>query len=268
MALGRLRKKSTNHQDVQLASPGGDVIEAMTMGRLLRSSAARTETHCKKSDEVCCLSACALVYYGGAAWRKTDMLGVHRPSRIDAANIEYEEVRKSTADADTLVSAYLKEMEVPHAVVEAMMETPPERITVVFIDHRPTAHADVDDDVDDGPAYPASIHDWLYAKCKKESDVSWCMNSENGAPETAPAQFTWFAYLTTDQVEAMVTDWKVLRKFGTIRQEAINNELEIRELERDREHIDRMTVDELRKYARGHTTNNFGKLGRHWQKAI
>ena len=47
----------------------------------------------------------------------------------------------------------------------------------------------------------------------------------------------------------MVKDWKGLRKFGTIRQEAINNELEIRELERDREHIDRMTVDELRKYA-------------------
>ena len=116
----------------------------MTMGRLLRSSAARTETHCKKSDEVCCLSACALVYYGGAAWRKTDMLGVHRPSRIDAANIEYDEVKKSTADADTLVSAYLKEMEVPQPVVEAMMETPPERITVVFIDHKPTAHADAD----------------------------------------------------------------------------------------------------------------------------
>lgn len=101
------------------------------------------------------------------------MLGVHRPSRIDAANIEYDEVKKSTADADALVSAYLKEMEVPHAIAEAMMETPPERITVVFIDHKPIAHADVDADVDDGLAYPASIHDWLYAKSKKESDVSW-----------------------------------------------------------------------------------------------
>jgi hypothetical protein len=75
-----------------LQSPGGNLLEAMTMGRLLRASFASIETKRSKcggpNQAVCCASACALVYLGAARRKPGDLLGLHRPTLEDLGEKE------------------------------------------------------------------------------------------------------------------------------------------------------------------------------------
>jgi len=124
-----------------LSSSGGDVGDALKIGRLLRQYLITAEAPQRLSDgrsvfhpeyqvkhrvgdpHATCASACALVWFG--APDRTGTVGLHRPrindpgfkqlSPTDAVNV----YRQALSN----IRRYLEEMETPRSVVEAMVAT-------------------------------------------------------------------------------------------------------------------------------------------------
>jgi hypothetical protein len=157
-----------------LASPGGDVDEALKIGRLFRKYLIITAAPdslriadgnvtnddvphlseglrdlCRGSD-CTCASACALIWMGGVV--RSGMVGLHRPRTTDPMFRGLPPADASTAYRRVLekIAAYLNEMEVPKSIVETMVATSSGDIRWV------TA-IDVDD--------PPSIAEWAEASC-------------------------------------------------------------------------------------------------------
>jgi hypothetical protein len=204
-------------------------LESMTMGRLLRLNYASIETQgsgkvCGAPGQaVCCASACALVYLGSAKWKRTDRLGLHRPTLQDLGEQDYERARDALQNASVLIREYLKEMEVSSVFFDAMMRASPEEIVVL-----PVARN-----------YPPSMEDWLTSKCKStspqlmsnEEDRDFCMSSEFSSsfdplqpPYDEARRFSWYSYKSKSELKSMSQDDAI----GPIRQVAIEAELERR----------------------------------------
>jgi hypothetical protein len=142
--------------NIYLQSPGGDVIEAIKIGRLLRkyyidvlspyhvssdnyhllenpsdaeSKNDLTHFHNKILSEICkgegciCASACALIFFG--APMRSGSVGLHRPIIDDPAfkALSPTEAESVYKPALTAISLYLEEMEVPKEFVEVMIAT-------------------------------------------------------------------------------------------------------------------------------------------------
>jgi hypothetical protein len=152
-----------------LASPGGDVAEAIKIGRLFRkylitaSAPIRIpvpgggETFAAISDEVecesgrcICASACALIWFG--AVNRHGSVGLHRPRTDDPAF----KALGPTAGADAYrrvlnsIRQYMDEMEVPKPMIEAMVAT---------------SSADIKWVDDDDLRRPPSLAEWEDATC-------------------------------------------------------------------------------------------------------
>ncbi len=124
---------------VFLTSPGGDVYQAIEIGRLLRSYSIKAEapTHSDdgnneleifgfnicKGPECICASACALIWFG--APERVGAVGLHRPRNLnpsfgDLTSIEAEHTYKKDL---RLIVQYLEEMEVSQTFIEALRST-------------------------------------------------------------------------------------------------------------------------------------------------
>ena len=123
--------------DIKLKSPGGDVVEAISIGQFLRKyliSAHAGADRClrfvrlddgattppcppAKEDQLCA-SACALIWIG--APQRSGKVGVHRPRITDSEfkDLPYSEAQKVYSEAITLVTKYLEEMEAPREFIE------------------------------------------------------------------------------------------------------------------------------------------------------
>jgi hypothetical protein len=152
-----------------LVSPGGDVDEALKIGRLFRKHLLFANAPQRKSDgsiwiyeldrtapcrgqNCTCASACALIWFG--AVERAGIVGLHRPYIDDPmfaglppaeASIRYRQL------LDSVVS-YLNEMEVPKSIIESMTATSSGDIRWV-------------DSIDEGLTWPASIAEWVGASC-------------------------------------------------------------------------------------------------------
>jgi hypothetical protein len=179
-----------------LASPGGDVDEALKIGRLFRkyliATLAPANEHigatglvhddlpflsagsrdlCRGQDCICA-SACALIWMGGVM--RSGTVGLHRP-RIDDplyrglppanASIAY---RRLLGD----VAAYLDEMEVPKPIIESMVAT--SSGDILWVNSR-----------DDRLEQPPSVAEWTDASCG--SDANW--NTDEVTREVAVKGF-------------------------------------------------------------------------------
>lgn len=125
----------------QLNSLGGDVEEAMTIGRLFRRYlieayapekifgvstlfwADKASCVDNSESECVCASACALIWFG--AVRREGRVGLHRPRITSSAfsNAVPEEAENYYKHELKHVSKYLEEMEVPGTVIEKMLST-------------------------------------------------------------------------------------------------------------------------------------------------
>jgi hypothetical protein len=134
---------------VFLASPGGNVAEAMRMGRLIRALRLTTdvpsgppsgipkygESLIKPNHLVnprayyLCASACFFVYVAGIyrnlSW--VGRLGIHRPSQLqsNARALSNDEVLQSNWFVREVVKNYLKEMSVPDKYVDLIFSVAP-----------------------------------------------------------------------------------------------------------------------------------------------
>lgn len=141
-----LSQKRPFLRGVRLNSPGGDVTEAMKIGRLLRryliqvwapdyfpgdglpslltfGSEGKLAYLCK--GETCtCASACALTWFGGI--QRNGRVGLHRPRPSDLASFSQlspEEASKRYIRQTSEIRTYLAEMEAPANVIEAILST-------------------------------------------------------------------------------------------------------------------------------------------------
>jgi hypothetical protein len=120
---------------VSLDSEGGDVAAAMEIGRMFRK--ARVNTIVGKGDK--CLSACIFLLAGSV--KRTyvgDAVGIHRPYSADTEAITFEAMQQRTTNLGNLASRFLKEMNIPSTLYDAMTQVPPEQIKIlddIELDH-------------------------------------------------------------------------------------------------------------------------------------
>lgn len=106
---------------VILDSPGGDILEGMAVGRVLRSRQISTMV---TIDSVCA-SACVLILAGGVKRIPAGRVIVHSfysPALLGTNDFANAEKRFSAIEEK--VRVYLKEMRVSNALLEEMMRVP------------------------------------------------------------------------------------------------------------------------------------------------
>jgi hypothetical protein len=170
-------------EEIYLASPGGDVAEAMKIGRLVRAlgwttiaptrfdnSAVGVEAkgreinlfHLKDpKTNYMCASACFLVFVGGIS--KEDLgvgwplIGIHRPY-LSAEQLKELTGSQAIATANlsrAVIEKYLKEMDVPTKYIDQMFSVPKDQILWLTEDNWHT----------DFSGFIPSLRDWVDAKC-------------------------------------------------------------------------------------------------------
>lgn len=137
---------------LSLASPGGDLAEAMKIGRLVRmlklitNVPSRIGLHYKlgianehkvknQRANYMCASACFFIFVAGVkrtddAWSSDPILGIHRPylSDSDLRMLSGDQAITSTNRLRSVVENYLKEMGIPAKYADAMFAVPKDEI--------------------------------------------------------------------------------------------------------------------------------------------
>jgi len=170
-------------REIYLASPGGDLAEAMKIGRLVRSLNLETDVpgeypskfmenhmHILKEPKVdyMCVSACFFVYVAGIK-RSVDspfgraLLGIHRPylSDSDLQAATSDEAIASANRTRAIVESYLKEMGVPAKYADEMFAISKDNIRWISPDE---VRADFN-------GFIPELRDWVNARCDKRSDT-------------------------------------------------------------------------------------------------
>jgi len=146
-----MRQSSEIIREVKLASNGGDVVEAMKIGEIIRdlfcttmaphnykygitcsmhSSNLEDKAHVEHINRNCnCASACFLIWAAGVN-RRGDVLGLHRPrfSKDYFKGLSAEEAKDKYRDLSNGVRAYLQKMDIPNHIIEKMFEYSSEEI--------------------------------------------------------------------------------------------------------------------------------------------
>jgi len=165
-----------------LASPGGNLFEAMKIGRLVRK--LRLETHLPSdlpppdrqraeatlknaNANYGCLSACFFIFVAGADRESggVPILGIHRPSFLgdDLNNSHRMSGNQAAASAGQLrmvVGDYLKEMGVPTKYADLMFAVPNDRLRFIG----------GNDFAKDLAGYIPELRAWLDVKCNNLTD--------------------------------------------------------------------------------------------------
>ena len=236
-AMNYLRKGPIMTPRITLISPGGNLYEAMTMGRILRSryvaaEASLTDSNaallgvspCGKADQpLCCASACAVAYFGAVRWKGEDVIGLHRPSLADIAVTDYMQHNDKMSVVRRHVEIYAEEVEWPAGALQAMYETPPGEVARFRI--RPTSTKLSD-------AYPTSVQDWIWHNCRRNqyNDIDFCADTLDPSEEEKDRiarRIKWFAHKSTSQLREMID---LVGIIGPLQREAAREELERRHI--------------------------------------
>jgi hypothetical protein len=155
--------------EIRLNSPGGSVLEALNIGRLLRKYLITTTAYVpsweKQPDQavpqytqdLVCASACALIWFGGV--ERMGHVGLHRP-RIDDPDFANRPPDEATALYRRVLSeieGYLVEMEIPRPTIDIMLAT--SSADVRWVDAKT-----------DGLSRPPSYAEWEDASCRENAN--------------------------------------------------------------------------------------------------
>ncbi len=144
--------------EIYLASPGGDLNEAMKIGLLVRAlklwtvvpskaltnqkhdlAVARRDLKDPKTDYMCA-SACFFIFVAGIHRSSDDLgpaiLGIHRPflAANDLSRLNIDQTTAADDRARTTVENYLKQMGVPSKYAENMYSVPKNKIQWIRYD--------------------------------------------------------------------------------------------------------------------------------------
>ena len=184
-----------NAFQIYLASPGGDLAEAMKIGllvRLLKLStvvpgkpltnqalelAAAEHGLANPKANYVCASACFFIFVAGVHRSQDDrgpaLLGIHRPSLTadTLKRLSADQAIAANGQSRTLVENYLKAMGVPAKYAEMMYSDPGRRIRWIRNDE---FEADLD-------GFIPQLRDWIDARCDKRSDIE---NNDRQTPKS------------------------------------------------------------------------------------
>ena len=112
-----------SNQDVELDSPGGNLLEAFKMALMLKSMLAVVSV----PKESVCASSCFLLFLGAPerSVKGVKQIGIHRPffDRKYFASLSATDAEKKTQELLTAVNAFLEENATPRYLIERMNKT-------------------------------------------------------------------------------------------------------------------------------------------------
>ena len=142
-----LREEKITVNMLLLASIGGDVIEAMQIGTIVRESFIPTQAPFAldsgftyneypsglKEDDCDCSSACFLIWVAGV-YRMGDVLGIHRPYFLgrNVEELSTTEAQKEHVQMYERIRSYLENMDVPEHIINKMFNTRSDEI--IYLD--------------------------------------------------------------------------------------------------------------------------------------
>ena len=163
-----------------VASPGGNVFEALKIGTLIRALRLSTDAPSGPATGVRrfgqsvivpanlvnprmnyqCASACFFIYVAGVyrslPW--VGRLGIHRPIQLEsnAAKLDVDQTINITWQVRALIKKYLEEMNVPDKYVDLMYAVPHNEVRWV-------TQSEFDSDI---AGFVPDAKQWLAAKCQ------------------------------------------------------------------------------------------------------
>jgi hypothetical protein len=175
-------------KSIYLASPGGNVSEAVKIGRLVRTLKMETiipgydpsikdlliPSYMKKVNDMCA-SACFLIFVAGihrikylTIENETTLLGIHRPflTDDDLMSRSADDAIDSATRLRSFIENYLKEMDVPSKYVELMYSVPKDEIRWVT---GPEFKLDLE-------GFIPELKDWVNAQCIKQAQIDKIIN--------------------------------------------------------------------------------------------
>ena len=152
---------------IWLASPGGDLFEAMRIGTLVRRMKLSVSApdanqeiwsnkiRVKEPKNNVCASACFFIYAAGAE-RSGEILGIHRPRMTEEGlkSVSMDQAASGLLSASEVASAYLRKMGIPYSIIDRMNSTKPNDIQWLG-----------EEDVESLSGYIPEYQDWLDAQC-------------------------------------------------------------------------------------------------------
>lgn len=164
-----VKKHGSIPENIFLNSRGGDVIEAMKIGRFARRALLVTGVIRLKDDcqSGCyCYSACMFIYLA-CAGRKPDFdvsYGIHRPhfDKSYFSGLSAREAELKYNDLEKSVRKYLEEMNVPQLFIDRIFSIPSDSLKVLDVEQLIAISGD-------SPAY----REWIIAKCDPLSKAEW-----------------------------------------------------------------------------------------------
>jgi hypothetical protein len=186
--------------EIYLASPGGDLAEAMKIGLLVRSlkwgtsipsksitpeiskmEAARNGV--KNFNNNMCASACFFVFVAGierglAPWEP--ILGIHRPylSESDLKALSSENAIATANRIRVTIENYFREMSVPAKYLDQMFSIPKDEVRWI-------SEKEYEADFE---GFIPELRDWVDARCDNRTDVEKKISKE--LKHKAPAKYT------------------------------------------------------------------------------
>tara|TARA_R110001592_G_scaffold215036_1_gene468375 strand:+ start:867 stop:1694 length:828 start_codon:yes stop_codon:yes gene_type:complete len=138
-----------------IESPGGDLAEAMQIGRIIRDSHVPVWT----GEE--CSSACVFIYVSGVERLARGRVGLHRPyfGPQYFSGLTSAQAKKKYADLRRAVEGFLKEMEVSNVIKQRIFETGSNEMDFISESESNRIFGEI------SPFYD----EWLAAKCGRLS---------------------------------------------------------------------------------------------------
>jgi hypothetical protein len=135
-----LNEINTNYSDedckngllvISLSSNGGDVLESLKIGRVIRSFNLHTIVP-NGSD---CNSSCVFLLAGGVKRTPVGRVGIHRPYFLNLDNnLTASQIQTKRNELNKKIREYLDEVDVSHSLLEKMLSVPPESLKFLSID--------------------------------------------------------------------------------------------------------------------------------------
>jgi len=161
-----VKKHGSIPSTIFVDSVGGDVIEAMKIGRFARKALLTTgePTAKRKCQNGCvCYSACMFIYLACVNRTFVSLFGekvsyaIHRPyfDRSYFSGLSMKKAELKYKELENSVKTYLEEMNVPQSIIERMFSIPSDRMEVL------TGYQIIEIMKTSPPAY----EEWLLAKC-------------------------------------------------------------------------------------------------------
>lgn len=122
---------------VVFESKGGDVDEAMSIGRVIRKYGYSTQlmfVRLKEDQSYGCFSSCVLAFASGVHKdSENGVLGIHRPffSTTISKDLTLDQIRMKREKLNETIRTYLNEMDVSTKLLDDMLSIPPEKIKIL-----------------------------------------------------------------------------------------------------------------------------------------